>query len=296
MPAIPYRFYCSWRMFVTDHMRSLNTIDPKRCILISPRFARLTHGDGFMPYFQIRHELRRFIWETFYDRKVPDRAIMRHRCLQQCGMDSRGLCVNPHHITIGTRDDNRLDARVEEKLREGSGYWKPEEYSPLPDLSELPQHQVILMPFRYEPDMLQLWAGNTEALDASTKQAHMYCNYLSNHVKVPMPEWDREALSLCMTILNDMKSGRNPQRTIEAYESHRSRMPREAQQQCMRHKQLYQQQLEAQKAEQNYKRALKLAALAEKAREELAAAGLTDGDSDDAPDSDSEGGYDMKED
>lgn len=148
--------------------------DAKRCVLISPRFARFEYDGKHLPYFQVRTALRRHIWESFMGRRVPHAAALRHQCCWQSGLDSRGLCVNPLHLEIGSLDDNRLDARREESFRAARGFWRPVGYEPLGALPGVVV-QTDQLDCAYRPDHLRLWSGAAVALPADVAAAHAYC-------------------------------------------------------------------------------------------------------------------------
>lgn len=54
----------------------------------------------------------RFMWEAFYG-EIPEGIDVCHRC------DNK-ICVNPHHLFLGTRKDNMIDAKVKNRLQRGA--------------------------------------------------------------------------------------------------------------------------------------------------------------------------------
>lgn len=168
--------FCAWRAWVEDGYAywSLSDFRLDRCVLISPRLARFDYDGKHLPYFQVRSSLRRYIWESFTGLKVPPSGALRHQCCWHSGLDSRGLCINPLHLQIGSLDDNRLDARREEKFRADNGFWRPTDYEPL---GALPDTQVPTnaLDCVYRPDHLRVWSGAPQPLPEDVASAHAYC-------------------------------------------------------------------------------------------------------------------------
>ncbi len=54
----------------------------------------------------------RFMWESFYG-EIPKGLDVCHKC------DNK-KCVNPHHLFLGTRKDNMIDAKVKNRLQRGA--------------------------------------------------------------------------------------------------------------------------------------------------------------------------------
>lgn len=194
--------YCSWRSYAEP----FTEFKKEECVLISPRWAHRVPPGRNLPYFQVDAGLRRFIWESHYGLCVPASATMRHQCLPMTGIDSRGLCVNPLHLTVGTMDDNRIDARNEAKIREDLGYWKPQDYL---DLEPLPEQKAyVSLPFcrPMTENILYLWnhEGVTPLSD-ECKYAHQYCTFKSQHIRIRMIEEDREAIKICRVLLHAMR-------------------------------------------------------------------------------------------
>ena len=115
---------CHWRDFAED----TSQFHPDECVLISPRLATIRFKPPFLPYFAVRSKYRQFIYEQLTGQAVPPGSVIRHLCLFRSKehIDSRGLCINPHHVCLGTEADNTRDAYAENLLRTQLNYWTPD--------------------------------------------------------------------------------------------------------------------------------------------------------------------------
>lgn len=208
---ISCRTTCHWRAFVKDgySLWSIENFSPDRCVIVSPRKAHIEYTGSALPYFQVCSKLRRHIWESMTGSKVPRHAVIRHHCLDYTGRDSRGLCVNPLHLSIGSRDDNRMDSRREFLHREQLGYWKPDGYrllDPLPESirTDSTAHQSI--------DHYHLWSLMPEfhTLPAQEVEAHRYCDLHAKTMGQPMEPIDLELIELAESLLDTMARGEDP--------------------------------------------------------------------------------------
>lgn len=113
-----------WRDFVEHPFAGFRWDE---CVLLTPRLARLTFKPPFLPYFAVRTAWRAFIYEEVMGLKVPHGAVMRHMCIwrEKDQLDSRGLCINPLHLCLGTKANNTYDAYQESAVRDVLGFWQP---------------------------------------------------------------------------------------------------------------------------------------------------------------------------
>lgn len=205
------RTLCHWRDYVEDgHLyQQLSDFPPEQCVHISPRWARVEFTSRALPYFQVHAPLRRFIWEQMTGTEYPKYGVVRHHCLKHTGIDSRGLCINPHHLSIGSSGDNRLDAREEEKLRESLGYWKPPLWEPLPPLT-MAIKQDVEIHARCDEDVLWCWSGTPTPLNDRAKAAHWHCQALGQLVGAhQMDLEDQDALVKAAHLLRAMKDDKD---------------------------------------------------------------------------------------
>ena len=198
--------FCHWRSYVNGGylLWTIDDFELDQCVLISPRTARLEYNGMALPYFQVHAALRRHIWESMTFQKVPKNSIMRHRCLERAKYDSRGLCINPHHLSIGSRDDNRMDSRVEYKIRESLGYWKPETYSPLPPLPLKIKWDTSIHNSKDETTLWTLSVRN-EPLTHKEKSDHNYCKQHAKIMGPKMKKIDLDLLERVGLLLDAMK-------------------------------------------------------------------------------------------
>jgi hypothetical protein len=205
---MPKRIYCHWRRFTEKGYNywTTDSFNKQDCVLISPRFARFQYDEKFLPYFQVNSGLRRHIWQSLTGLAVPQNAVIRHQCLMVNGIDSRGLCVNPTHIMLGSTDDNRSDARIEEIQRAQLGYWKPPHAQALSTLPVQVQMLPDLFPSSFhDPNVLYCWSGTPQPLDAKDVTAENYCNLFARTFQPTMPEPDLCAIRLARQLLEAMK-------------------------------------------------------------------------------------------
>jgi hypothetical protein len=94
-----------------------------QCILLSPLVSKLRISP-YIIYFDIGNELREQIFETFHG--LPRKKFcVRHMCVPICKHPSFGLCINPQHLTIGTKYDNSQDSIVERSILADQGFELP---------------------------------------------------------------------------------------------------------------------------------------------------------------------------
>lgn len=119
---------CHWRSLIPHghQYQQLSDFPADQCVLITPRVARL-HNDlpDYLPYFNVHTSIRRRIYSTFYHVHPRPRQHIRHHCLFLSEFDSRGLCVNPRHLSLGTSYMNHQDALKESVARKQKGYLQP---------------------------------------------------------------------------------------------------------------------------------------------------------------------------
>jgi hypothetical protein len=201
--------YCHWRRYVLlgYKYQSLDDFDDKQCVLMSPRFCRFEYQGTCLPYFQVESALRRHIWESFRYRKIPKGAVVRHHCTMKTS-DSRGACVNPLHLSIGSKDDNRKDAREEHKLRAQQGYWKPHTAVSL-DVLPTVERVVDDIHTEYDPDTLWLWSGRDEPLSPQEKEAHLYCNLFATTMGTSIDQEDHECLVKMQDLLAALRANQD---------------------------------------------------------------------------------------
>jgi hypothetical protein len=156
---------CHWRAFVMDGQKyqSIQDFPDHYCVLISPRIARYQHNlPDFLPYFNVPVDVRRRIFARFHG-YTPQQHI-RHHCLFTSQFDSRGLCINPKHLTIGTLHMNHDDAIKEAMERDQQGYLTP-------------QHDVRQRPLQTDPVPLQ---PGIKLSEVEMKQMQQ-CEYFYQH-------------------------------------------------------------------------------------------------------------------
>ena len=73
------------------------------------------HGYGLFFYKGIRRKATHVSWELHNNKKFPEGKLACHRC------DTKS-CVNPHHIFVGTYDDNNLDAAIKGRRARGNNH------------------------------------------------------------------------------------------------------------------------------------------------------------------------------
>lgn len=176
---MPIRIYCSWRNHVIDGLqyKALDDFPQDRCVFISPRYAHFSYNGHALPYFQVHSSLRRYIWESLTGTTYPKGGVVRHHCLDH-GLDSRGLCINPKHLNIGSYGDNMVDARKESKQREELNYWKPPQLEPLKPLPLVTRYDDAMRTERNDT-ILWRWSGKPTPLPDDEKKIYDYCNKLS---------------------------------------------------------------------------------------------------------------------
>lgn len=64
--------------------------------------ARNPNGYGQVMHKGKRHGAHRAMWISL-NGPIPDKLVIRHKCDNRC-------CINPHHLEIGTYQDNTNDA------------------------------------------------------------------------------------------------------------------------------------------------------------------------------------------
>lgn len=210
------RTLCYWRDFVGggEKLWSLEDFDPHHCYLISPRLSKMEYDGTFLPYFQVHSNIRRHIWESMMHIKVPKGAIMCHRCLEMTGRDSRGLCINPIHMSIGSNDDNRMDARMEQDMRKRLGYWRPPMSVELNPLTQDIKGDTALHTKKDESTLWTLMVQN-EPLNQQELRSHLYCMELGRLSRPHLSIEDRELIEMAEELLDAMKM--NDSERVELY-------------------------------------------------------------------------------
>lgn len=146
---------CHWR----DFAEPFAELREDECVLISPRLARRSRTNPpFLPYFNVRTEYRQFIWEQLTETEMPAYAVLRHHCIHKSRehIDSRGLCVNPLHQSLGSQSQNTADAREEQQLRQQLGYWEPDASAEQRIVADMyfARPAANVMPLLYQPTRL----------------------------------------------------------------------------------------------------------------------------------------------
>lgn len=233
---MPHRNWCHWRNYVRGHHERLEDFTMDQCVFISPRMARFYSSPYYLPYFQVHAALRRHIWESMHQRKVPAGATMCHQCLQYAD-DSRGLCVNPKHITIGTKDDNRIQARNEELIRRQRGYWTASEHKPL---DAIPTEVTYTHVFPTPLDPHQLWlydANHIETLSTDECAAYTYCDaHYRQIVHTPMCTTDADLLRHADLLVHGLKSNNDDIVKTESNFFHNIHVKTPCAQRCAAHR------------------------------------------------------------
>lgn len=67
-------------------------------------WGRTLNSDGYatIKYHQKAYKVYRVMWERLHGRRIPEGKSALHRC-------DTPSCINPHHIFIGTQEDNIRD-------------------------------------------------------------------------------------------------------------------------------------------------------------------------------------------
>lgn len=213
------RVTCEWRKYVENGntYRYKEDFPRHKCILMSPRMSRFEWHDpqsGY-PYWNVHTILKRHIYETFYRNKVLPGLVIRRHCMD-FHQDSRGLCINPWHMSLGTRHDHAQDLRTDDQFRHQRDYWIPPKHKELPvidwpmviisTVSDMRKYKVA--------DTLVLWnetAGNIP-LSSEERLAYETCDseYYALNSEHKQFNADQPLLSQVHRVLDSLQCGIDP--------------------------------------------------------------------------------------
>lgn len=97
---------------------------PNECILLSPVASKLSLSP-LRINFDVSPDLRRILFEAYHRTRYNGFWIL-HKCVEETGIHSMSLCVNPRHLALGTAWDNSVDSQNDRRFLNQHGHTIPQ--------------------------------------------------------------------------------------------------------------------------------------------------------------------------